>query len=211
MKSFIFLLSIYCSLSCFANYPKVWWTEIPRESAKSWEILPQDAKVGEVILSKRTELGLLSNFAATPLVIDSIMYPSLEGFWQMMKYPDSKIKNDPRSQLNYTLNRRQVAQLTGFDAKRAGKQGSENMKLLKIDWVSYQGKKMTYRSQLKGTHYQLIVRATLAKVTQNKKVKNLLLKTKGLELKPDHSQGDNPPPAWQYHKILMMIRDQIKK
>jgi hypothetical protein len=40
-------------------YPAAWWAPVPRESAASWEILPQDAGPGEVILSKRTELGIL--------------------------------------------------------------------------------------------------------------------------------------------------------
>lgn len=54
-----------------------------------WEILPQEAAPGEVILSKRHELGLLSNFAATPFVFRGKRYASLEGFWQMMLYPHS--------------------------------------------------------------------------------------------------------------------------
>ena len=68
---------------------------IPEEEAASWEILPQAAGPGEVILSKRNELGLLSNFTETPFVFRGIRYPSLEGFWQMMKYPEGP--DDPRA------------------------------------------------------------------------------------------------------------------
>ena len=115
-----------------AKYPSEWFQEIPRETAKWWEILPQDAKPGEVILSKRNKLGLLSNFASTPVVIDGTRYKSLEGFWQMMKYPEGK--DDPRlsESVNWPHTREEVAQMTSFEAKKAGDIGSKNMKALKI-------------------------------------------------------------------------------
>src|SRR5262249_55044696 len=53
-------------LAARTNYPAHWWTPVPTNGAPAWEILPQAAGPGEVILSKRNELGLLSNFAATP-------------------------------------------------------------------------------------------------------------------------------------------------
>ena len=49
-----------------SRYPPHWWTPVSMEGKPDWEILPQEAKAGEVILSKRNELGILSNFAATP-------------------------------------------------------------------------------------------------------------------------------------------------
>ena len=61
-------------------YPSRWWAAVPREGAPAWEILPQEAGPGEVILSKRNELGLLSNFAATPFTFRGQRYASLEGF-----------------------------------------------------------------------------------------------------------------------------------
>src|SRR5436190_1259098 len=64
------------------RYPAKWWEPAPNKGAPSWEILPQEAKPGEVILSKRNELGLLSNFAATPFEFHGKRYASLEGFWQ---------------------------------------------------------------------------------------------------------------------------------
>ncbi len=69
-------------------YPAHWWTPVPTNGAPAWEILPQAAGPGEVILSKRHELGLLSNFAATPFTFRGQRYASLEGLWQMMKYPE---------------------------------------------------------------------------------------------------------------------------
>src|SRR4249919_3223754 len=69
-----------------SGYPAHWWTPVPKEGAPAWEVLPQEAGPGEVILSKRNELGLLSNFSATPFMLDGKTYGSMEGFWQMMKY-----------------------------------------------------------------------------------------------------------------------------
>lgn len=61
------------------RYPD-WWTPVPTNGAPAWEIFPQEAKPGEVILSKRNELGLLSNFAPTPFTFRGKRYASLEGF-----------------------------------------------------------------------------------------------------------------------------------
>ncbi len=77
-------------LAARTNYPAHWWTPVSTNGAPSWEILPQEAGPGEVILSKRNELGLLSNFAATPFTFRGKHYASLEGFWQMMKYPETE-------------------------------------------------------------------------------------------------------------------------
>ncbi len=63
------------------RYPAHWWTPVVDPNKPDWEILPQEAGPGEVILSKRNELGLLSNFAPTPFVFHGKRYASLEGFW----------------------------------------------------------------------------------------------------------------------------------
>src|SRR5437762_8607978 len=54
------------SIARDSRYPAHWWAPVSKEGAPDWEILPQEAGPGEVILSKRHELGLLSNFASTP-------------------------------------------------------------------------------------------------------------------------------------------------
>jgi len=46
-------------LTARAHHPAHWWTPIPTNVAPAWEILPQAAAPGEVILSKRNQLGLL--------------------------------------------------------------------------------------------------------------------------------------------------------
>lgn len=61
MKILLILILSFANLAWAQDYPAEWFKEIPRSEAESWEILPQDAKEGEVILSKRTELGIFSN------------------------------------------------------------------------------------------------------------------------------------------------------
>jgi hypothetical protein len=102
-----------------SHCPNHWWMPIPKAGAPKWEILPQEDKPGEVVLSKRNEPGLLSNFAPTPFTFHGQRYASLEGYGQMMKYPESA--GDPRATfpgVNWDYTREQVAQLTRFAAKR---------------------------------------------------------------------------------------------
>lgn len=134
-------------LAARTNYPAYWWTPVPTNGAPSWEILPQAAAPGEVILSKRHELGLLSNFAPTPFTFHGHRYASLEGFWQMMKYPENAA--DPRATapgVHWVYTRAQVAQLSSFAAKKAGDLAEQNMKIMGINWVTFEGRRMEYRA-----------------------------------------------------------------
>jgi predicted NAD-dependent protein-ADP-ribosyltransferase YbiA (DUF1768 family) len=183
----------------------------PSEGAPAWEILPQAAGPGEVILSKRNELGLLSNFAPTPFTFHDHRYASLEGFWQMMKFPEGP--DDPRATfpgLTWPHTREQVAQLTSFEAKHAGDAAEANMKKMGITWVTFEGRRIEYRPEVPGEHYQLIVAVTWAKVLQNPNVKQVLLSTGDLTLKPDHHQEPNAPAAWRYYEILTQIRTALR-
>jgi predicted NAD-dependent protein-ADP-ribosyltransferase YbiA (DUF1768 family) len=192
-------------------YPAHWWTPVPKEGAPAWEILPQEAGPGEVILSKRHELGLLSNFAPTPFTYRARSYPSLEGFWQMMLYPEGP--DDPRANypgLEWKYTRDQVAQMTSFEAKRAGQLAEQNLHRMNIDWASFEGRRFAYRSPRPGEHYRLIVEATHAKVQQNPAVQNVLLATGDLVLKPDHHPEPNAPPEWRYFEILTQIRSELR-
>ena len=184
---------------------------MPTNGAPAWEILPQAAQPGEVILSKRNELGLLSNFAPTPFTFRGQRYASLEGFWQMMKYPEND--TDPRATfpgLHWDYTREQVAQLTAFDAKRAGDSAERNMKTMGISWVTFEGQRMEYRELGQGEFYQLIAAATGKKVRQNPDVQKVLLATGDLILKPDHHQETNAPAAWHYFDILTEIRTELQ-
>jgi hypothetical protein len=184
---------------------------VSKEGAPSWEILPQEARPGEVILSKRHELGLLSNFAPTPFTFRGKRYASLEGFWQMMLYPEGS--GDTRATFPGVVwkhTRDEVAQMTAFVAKDAGTLAEANMAAMKIDWVTFEGKRIAYRPATPGAHYDLIVAATRAKVAQNPEVRRVLLATGDLILKPDHHQEPNAPAAWRYFEILTKIRAGLK-
>jgi hypothetical protein len=194
------------------GYPSRWWTPVPYEAAPSWEILPQEAGPGEVILSKRNELGLLSNFAPTLFTFRGKHYASVEGFWQMMLYPEGS--DDPRAQfpgLNWEFTRDEVSQLTSFEAKNAGMLAEENMKKMGITWVTFEGERIDYKPKTPGRHYQLIVAATWEKVRQNPDVERVLLSTGTLVLKPDHHQEPDAPAAWKYFEILTNIRSTLQR
>lgn len=194
-----------------SSYPIHWWSPIEKSQAASWEILPQDALPGEVILSKRNELGLLSNFAATPFVFRKKKYASIEGFWQSLLYPENK--NDERARhpkVSWTFKRSDVENMIGFDAKNAGKLAKENMRIMNIDWVSFEGKKMSYRSAATADHYNLIVQVMREKMLQNKNVRDVLLETGNLRLRPDHQQEEHAPPAWKYFDIWMQLRSELQ-
>lgn len=196
---------------CAQQYPAHWWTPVPEANKPDWEILPQAAKPGEVILSKRNELGILSNFAATPFTLEGRRYASVEGFWQMMLYPEGP--DDPRAKapgLTWPHTREEVAQMTAFEAKNAGDLGEKNMQKMGIDWVTFDGKRMKYRSVEKGAHYRIIVAAMRAKLEQNPQVKQILLSTGDLVLRPDHYQEENPPAEWRYFQIWMDFRSELK-
>jgi len=192
------------------RYPPHWWTPVSEVGKPDWEILPQAAGPGEVILSKRNELGLLSNFAATPFTYHGKRYASLEGFWQMMLYPEGP--NDPRAKfpgISWKHTRTEVAQMTSFEAKTAGTLAEENMKQMGMNWVTFEGKRFAYRSRTPSLHYKLIVEASWAKLRQNPEVKRVLLSTGNLVLKPDHYEEQNAPPEWHYYEIWMQIRKQL--
>ena len=197
------------------QYPARWWTPVLEANKPDWEILPQSAKPGEVILSKRNELGVLSNFAPTSFTLYGKRYASVEGFWQMMLYPEGRVESsaDPRARfpgIAWSHTREEVGQMTAFDAKNAGDLGEKNMQKMGIDWVTFEGKRMKYWSQEKGEHYRIILEAMRAKLEQNPKVKEILLSTGNLVLRPDHYQEQNPPAEWQYFQIWMELRSELK-
>lgn len=209
----IAVLTLIATVGCLCGqkYPEHWWTPVPEANKPDWEILPQAAKPGEVILSKRNELGILSNFAPTPFRLYGKRYASVEGFWQMMLYPEGP--DDARAQfpgITWLPTREDVAQMTAFDAKNAGDLGEQNMQKMGIDWVTLDGKRIKYRSMEKGEHYRIVVAAMRAKLEQNPKVKEILLSTGSLVLLPDHYQEENPPAEWRYFQIWMDLRSEIK-
>ncbi len=209
--AFIFSVLVLTINTSFADYPTEWWKPFPKEQAESWEILPQDAKAGEVILSKRNELGVFSNLALAPFKLDGELYNSVEGLWQGMKYPDPALKDDPRLKISpWPHTRKEVYLMSGWNGKIAGNEANDIYKKNNLSLVSYKDRQFLAKDKAEGSqfHFELITRAIREKVNQNPKIRELLLKTKGLVLKPDHKIGENEPPAYEYYKILMKIRDE---
>lgn len=216
---FAFLLFVFPTFT-FAcqtpeSYPNLWWQPVPESELASWEIGPQaaDRNKNEVVLSKRNELGMLSNFYAASFEFKGRRYASVEGFWQAMKFPENEKPGQPdprnKSGITWPFTRAQVEQMTAFDAKKAGEIASQNMKKLGITWITFDGEKIDYKGKDQQRHYDLIVAATLAKIRQNPDVQTVLLKTCGLKLLPDHRQETDAPPAYRYFDIAMHIRDQV--
>ncbi|MGE4105650.1 MAG: hypothetical protein AB7F66_00425 [Bacteriovoracia bacterium] len=194
------------------KYPAEWWKKFSRDGAPDWEVLPQDAGEGEVILSKRTELGIFSNFAATAIEFKGKRYASIEGFWQMMKFPEGK--DDPRlkdPKIVWKYTREQVAQMTAFDAKHAGDHAGDNMKKLGITWITFEGKQLEYKGKDQDAHYALIFGITREKVAQHAEVKRLLLATGDLILCPDHKVSEVPTKAYRYYDMYMQIRAEMQR
>jgi predicted NAD-dependent protein-ADP-ribosyltransferase YbiA (DUF1768 family) len=195
-----------------AGFPPHWWAPIPEDQAQWWEILPQEARPGEVILSKRHELGIFSNFAATSFVFHGKKYASVEGFWYMLTYPEGA--DDPRRKnpaVQWKYSREEVAKMVAFEAKEAGGLAEQNMAVLGINWVTFEGKRLKYMSREKGEHYRLIVEVIREKVRQNPEVEKLLLSTGDLILKPDNFDSLRELPAWRYFDIYMDLRSSLKK
>jgi len=208
---YLSLLTLFIIFSAHtAPYPPEWWLPVDPSEAASWEILPQEAKAGEVILSKRNELGLFSNFAATPFCLARICYASVEGLWQSLKYPDPNISADPRHSLTWPHSRAEVEKMVSFEAKAAGDEANQIYKNNHLKNVSYGNHFFNYNDYAEGSafHYKLIKKAMTAKLNQNPEVMALLNKTKGLILKPDHFVNEKDPASYHYYKILMEIRDQ---
>lgn len=224
MKSWPFLVCALISLAflplytatattdCRDGMPSEWWMEV--NDAPGWEIVPQDAGPCQVVLSKRTELGIFSNFGESPFVLDGTKYRSIEGLWQALKYPEPAISDDPRHAIDdWPHTRAEVKDMYAWDAKDAGNMANRIYYDNDLIDVSYQGYFFDYVDRAEGSqyHYELITRAMYAKVTQNPWIKELLLQTGDLELLPDHYMSRNVPASFNYHKILMKLRDELRQ
>jgi predicted NAD-dependent protein-ADP-ribosyltransferase YbiA (DUF1768 family) len=196
------------------TYPAAWFAPLPAGTkVASWEITPDAAKPGEAILSKRTELGVFSNFAATPFELDGKRYASIEGLWQSMYYPEGD--DDARAKLGtWPRTRAEVEQLTAFEAKRAGDEARKVFEAAKEKpFMTYRGRRFDSwgSEEDRKFHLDVIERATRAKVEQNPAVKELLLRTGELVLKPDHHQPKDAPPSFFYFEILMRLRAELRR
>jgi len=196
------------------GFPDRWWQPVPADQMPGWEIPPQaaDRSKGEVILSKRNELGQFSNLGATPFVLDGDAYASVEALWQGMKYPenadDDRLKNP---NVTWKKTRQEVMALSGFEAKAAGTEANANMKKLGIKWITYRGQRIEWNGKDVQAFYDLIYRACRAKLDQNQALKDLLLSTKNLKLMPDHNESPGASAAYFYAEIYTKLRAEIQE
>jgi predicted NAD-dependent protein-ADP-ribosyltransferase YbiA (DUF1768 family) len=194
-----------------STYPAHWFGPVSEEGKPEWEILPQEALPGQLVISKRNETGCLSNFAPTPFEFHGKRYASIEGWWQMQFYPENA--EDPRAKhpgLQWPFTRDQVAQMTGHEAYAAGTVGFKNMRAMGINWVSFEGRRLPYWIPEKGEHYKLVQEALWAKLNQNPEVKRILLATGDLVLRADHYEPTGAPPVWAYYNMWMEIRATLR-
>ncbi len=199
--------------SARAAFPADWFAPLGEHDKPpaSWEITPDKAGPGEVILSKRTELGCFSNFATTPFELDGKRYASIEGLWQSLYYPEGG--DDPRAKLGeWKHTRADVEQMTAFTAKKAGDEAKKLLEKKGKPWMSYKGKKFEPHGSEEDQKYHLalIERATRAKIDQNPAARDLLLRTGDLKLRPDHNPSKDATPAHYYFEILMRIRTDLR-
>lgn len=217
LKNILFSILVSLSITNLAHandYPADWWKPVDEQSAPGWEVLPQSAKPGEVILSKRNELGIFSNLAHSPFVLDGVAYASVEGLWQGMKYPDLTLASDERTKVTgWSSTRAQVFQMSSWDSKSAGNAANQMYADHGFKLINYFDHWFIYTDGKEGSqfHLELITRAIRAKVVQNPEIKALLLRTAGLKLKPDHLMSDTVFPSFKYHVILENIREELVK
>jgi hypothetical protein len=84
------------------------------------------------------------------------------------------------------------------------------MAILGIDYVTFEGQRMPYKSKSHGEHYRLIVEAMREKLRQNPQVRQTLLATGTLILKPDHHQSPDDPDEWRYFDLWMQFRCELQ-
>ena len=211
MKNFLLAIIFAPTLALAQDYPAGWFKEVPRSEAASWEILPQDARPGEVILSKRTELGIFSNFGATPFVLDGKSFASVEGLWQSLKYPDPSLRDDQRYAItDWEFTRTEVEMMIDRVAKGAGNSANKIYAKYNLKNVNWGEHFFDYNDRAEGSNYHLILikKALRAKLDQNKGLWELLMKTGCLTLKPDHIMNENDPPSYKYFNIFMELRSE---
>lgn len=132
----------------------------------------------------------LSNFGLSPFVLDDMLFASVEGFIQGIKFAE----NDPR--------RLQAFQLSGWEAKHLGDQADRS-------GAYWNGQCLPYGST---QHHQLIESAIRARIEQSIGLQRALLSTSGLELVHDTGRAEASTtslPATVFCRILTAIREEL--
>jgi predicted NAD-dependent protein-ADP-ribosyltransferase YbiA (DUF1768 family) len=131
--------------------------------------------------------AIISNFAATPFVLDGRPYASVEGFWQSLRFRNA-------------ADRRRVAALSGGAAKRAGDA---------LPWgatLRYEGETIAVG---RAEHWKLMERACEAKFRQNAVAQAGLLSTGARPLTHRMRHDSRSIPGIIMADIWMRIRDRL--
>jgi predicted NAD-dependent protein-ADP-ribosyltransferase YbiA (DUF1768 family) len=173
-----------------AHVGKVFWLRESKDKTLIFHSLGDRADACREPLNitsrSRGSLNLISNFAATPFVLDEQGYASIEGFWQGLKFPADD-------------DRRRLAGLAGSEAKDAGYYAPP------ADHIIYLGQDVRV-----GTwdHWRLMERACSAKFEQHAAAREALLSTGTRPLVHQTKPDSRSIPGVIMADIWMRLRER---
>lgn len=129
----------------------------------------------------------ISNLYPAPFILDNEYYGSVEGFWQSLKFA-------------CPVRRRQVAMLSGTDAKKAAGRTPQSPT---FEYMTETIRTGTYQ------HWSLMERACAAKFTQNERARQALLATGNRPLTHIVRADSRTIPGVIMAGIWMRIRESI--
>lgn len=132
----------------------------------------------------------LSNFQLSPFSLDGILFASIEGFIQGIKFPEG----DARREQAFVSSGWEAKNLAG-EADRSG--------------AYWQGRKFVYGSS---EHHRLIERAIRARIAQNSGLAQVLASTGDATLVHITNEPESPTtslPAVVFCRILNQMRDEL--
>lgn len=138
--------------------------------------------------------NVISNFAATPFVIDEVKCASAEGFIQALKFASPEMQ-------------RYICGLVGRAAKLAGKKATSRIKRKQKVW--WQGQEFGFRSD---GHFELIERSLREKFTQSDRARRAILATRDATLSHSVGHSESPYtslPAREFLRMLHKIRAEL--
>ena len=157
------------------------------------------------------DMTLLYQDAATPFWFNKKRYATVESFWQMLKFPDSELTNDPRQELNYPFAREEVAAMNGSEALAAGKIADKIMEEHKINWVSFEGKTMITCSKKPQDLRYLMKEAMIKKYRYNQEVRRILKATGNLAIKMEAFHDRCDAPETRVDQLWTEIRKDLDR
>jgi len=138
--------------------------------------------------------NVISNFAATPFVLDGVACNSGEGFIQALKFPNPEMQ-------------KHICSLVGLGAKKAGRKAASRIRIQRKVW--WQGAEYEFRTD---DHFALIERGLRAKFTQSDRARRALLATRDATLTHETGHSDDgwtSLPAPVFIRILYKIRAEL--